>query len=106
MEARVTPEEYSQLQRGLMERTLDRAASDPEWKRRLLEDPQAAMMESGFPEAQRLEEANRYLRPVEEAEVQGHLHDNVYIYQGYGWGFPQHHHHHHVHYRWTDSPWS
>jgi hypothetical protein len=90
MEARVTPEEYRQLQRSLMERTLDRAASDPEWKQRLLEDPQATMRESGFPEAQRLEETGRHLRPIEEEEVRGQrFDDDVYfVYGGYGFGYP------------------
>jgi hypothetical protein len=100
MEARVTPEEYRQLQRSLMERTLDRAASDPEWKQRLLEDPRTAMTESGFPEAQRLQETSRHLRPIEEEEVRGQRHDDVYYLYGFGFGSPYYGHG----YRWTTDP--
>jgi hypothetical protein len=45
-----TPEQLRQLNRTLMEKVLDRAASDPEWKRRLLDDPEAAITEADFPE--------------------------------------------------------
>jgi hypothetical protein len=61
----LTPEEFRQLNRDLMEKMLDKAASDSEWKQRLLDDPEAAMMEAGFPEAKKLQE--------EEAEVSGHI---------------------------------
>jgi hypothetical protein len=44
------------LNRALTERVLDRAASDPQWKQQLLDDPESAMREANFPEAQRLEE--------------------------------------------------
>lgn len=36
-------------------------ASDPEWKQRLLDDPEAAMMETGFLEARQLEEMHTSL---------------------------------------------
>lgn len=42
------------VNRGLMEKVLDRAVSDPEWKRWFLEDPGAATREAGFPEEERL----------------------------------------------------
>ena len=66
-------EEYRLLERTLMEKVLDRAAADPHWKRRLLEDPEAAMQEAAFPEAKRLKEANERLWAQEEeaAEVVG-----------------------------------
>jgi hypothetical protein len=52
-----------------MEKMLDKAASDPLWKQRLLEDPKAAMQEADFPEARQLGE----LRQAEgTAEVEGH----------------------------------
>ena len=68
-------EEYRLLERTLMEKVLDRAAADPQWKRRLLEDPEAAMQEAAFPEAQRLKEANERLwaQLEEEAEVVGQV---------------------------------
>ena len=59
------PEQFRQLNRDLMEKVIDKAASDPAWKQRLLDDPEAAMAEAGFPEAQRLEELE------ELQEVQG-----------------------------------
>ena len=44
------------LHRGLTEKVLDKAASDPAWRQRLLDDPDAAMREAGFPEDQRFRE--------------------------------------------------
>jgi hypothetical protein len=65
-------EEYRLLERTLMEKVLDRVCADPEWKRRLLEDPEAAMQEAAFPEAQRLKEVDeRIWAHEEEAEVVG-----------------------------------
>ena len=65
-----TPEQFRQLNRDLMERVIDRAASDPEWKQRLLDDPEAAMVEAGFPEAERLWEMQASME-TQEAEVTG-----------------------------------
>ena len=69
----MTPEEFRQLNRDLMEKMIDKAASDPVWKQRLLDDPEAAMLEADFSEAQRLREA---FAPANdsalEAEVAGH----------------------------------
>ncbi len=48
--APLTLEQTRQLQRGLMEKLLDRAASDPLFKQQVLDDPEAAMRE--FPESQ------------------------------------------------------
>ena len=62
-------EEYRQLSRGLTEKVLDRAASNPRWKQQFLDDQQAAMREANFPEAQRLEEMSQQ---QEDAEVLGH----------------------------------
>ncbi len=62
-------EEHKQLLQSLTEKVLDRAASDPEWKQRLLSDAEAAMREAGFPEVKRLEEMRQ------EAEVRGHYGD-------------------------------
>lgn len=39
-----------QLNRGLTEKVIDRACSDPVWKQQLLEDPQAALVAANFPE--------------------------------------------------------
>lgn len=67
--ANVPPtEERQQLHQILTEKVLDRAASDPLWKQRLLTDPKAAMQEANFPEYQRLEEIRH-----QEAEVGGHV---------------------------------
>ncbi len=65
--AAVAPvEEHRQLLQSLTDKVLDRAASDPLWKQRLLDDAEAAMREAGFPELKRLEEMRQ------EAEVRGH----------------------------------
>src|SRR3982750_786010 len=70
----ITPtEEYRQLQQGLTEKVLDRAASDPLWKQRLLDDPEAAMREADFPEAQRIEEMRQRAVASKEAEVEGQV---------------------------------
>jgi hypothetical protein len=66
-----TPEEIRRLNRDLMEKIIDKAASDPEWKQRLLDDPEAVMAEAGFPEAERLREMQGSVRAAEEAEVVG-----------------------------------
>ena len=50
-----------------MEKILDKAASNPTWKQRLLDDPEAAMQEANFPETQQLEELRQ-----EQGEVMGH----------------------------------
>jgi hypothetical protein len=68
----LTPEEFRQLNRNLMEKILDRAASDPTWKQRLLDDPEAAMKEASFPEAERLREIQASAQ-AEETEVVGHV---------------------------------
>ncbi len=65
-----TAEEIRQMNRDLMEKILDRAASDPEWKQRLLDDPEAAMQEAGFPEAERLREMQASAQFAQE-EVRG-----------------------------------
>ena len=65
-----TPEEIRQLNRDLMEKVLDKATSDLEWKQRLLDDPEAAMMEADFPEAEKLGEV--FASPGGGPEVQGH----------------------------------
>ncbi|MCA1837517.1 MAG: hypothetical protein LC674_01665, partial [Actinobacteria bacterium] len=66
-----TPEEYRLLERSLMEKVLDKVSTDPRWKQLLLEDPEAAMQEAAFPEAQRLKEVNERLWAREDAEVVG-----------------------------------
>jgi hypothetical protein len=65
------PEQFRQLNRDLMEQVLDRAAIDPEWKQRLLDDPEAAIVEADFPEARQLQEMQGSVE-AEEAEVTGH----------------------------------
>jgi hypothetical protein len=62
-----TPEEFRQLNRSLMEKVLDRAASDPAWKQQLLDDPEAAMRAAGFPEVQRVEEMRQSVGTPHEA---------------------------------------
>lgn len=69
----LTPEEFRQLNRDLMEKVLDRAASDPAWKQRLLDDPEAAIAEAGFPETEKLLEEAQARSLSEEAEVSGHV---------------------------------
>ncbi len=66
------PEEIRRLNRVLMEKVLDKAASDPGWKQRLLDDPEAAMAEADFPEARGLREMQAAIVGTqEEAEVTG-----------------------------------
>ena len=75
-----TPEELQQLHQNLNEKVLDRAASDPQWKQLLLDDPDAALREAGFPEFQRIEELRQ--REAEEAEVTGQLRSGQPKYTG------------------------
>ncbi len=67
----LSAEQFRQLNRDLMEKILDRAASDPEWKQRLLDDPEAAIREADFPEISRLREMLASVGAQEEAEVTG-----------------------------------
>lgn len=71
-----TPEQIWQLNRSLMEKILDRAASDPGWKQWLLDDSEAAMLEAGFPEARQLREVRASVG-AEEAEVTGQQVDDL-----------------------------
>lgn len=68
-----TPEEIRRLNRDLMEKMIDKAASDSEWKQRLLDDSEAAIEEAGFPETRQLREMQASLEAEEEAEVSGHI---------------------------------
>jgi hypothetical protein len=52
-----TLEQTRQLHRSLTQKVLDRAASDPQWKQQLIDDPETAMRGAGFPETQQLEQA-------------------------------------------------
>ena len=66
-----TPEQQMrQLNRSLMEKMLDKAASDPLWKGKLLDDPPAAMLEANFPELERLEELLQRQAALQEEEAQ------------------------------------
>jgi hypothetical protein len=67
-----TPEEIRRLNRDLVERVIDKAESEPQWKQRLLDDPEAAIMEADFPEARQLREMQASGR-VEETEVTGQI---------------------------------
>ena len=67
-------EEYRLLRRSFMEKVLDKAANDPTWKQQLLDDPDAAMREANFPEAQQFEEMRLSAEAsLEEADVRGHI---------------------------------
>jgi hypothetical protein len=55
----------------MMERVIDKAASDPEWKQRLLDEPEAAIREAGFPEAEHLRQIASEQALREEDEVSG-----------------------------------
>ncbi|HEX2053249.1 MAG TPA: hypothetical protein VHJ78_05915, partial [Actinomycetota bacterium] len=67
-----TYEQTKQLQRNLTEKILDRAASDPEWRQRLLEDSEAALQEANFPELQQIGQGTQRDRQ-EETEVAGQV---------------------------------
>lgn len=67
------------MNRDLMEKVLDRAESDPEWKQRLLDDPEAAIAEADFPEARELQRMRASVEAGEEAEVTGQIIDNPHL---------------------------
>ena len=81
-----SPEEIRQLNRDLLEKVLDKAASDPTWKQQLLSDPDTALRKANFPELTRLAEICQ-----REAEVRGHLDDLMspggsgYWYTSHSW---------------------
>ncbi len=66
----MTPEQFRQLNRDLMEKVIDKAASDPAWKQRLLDGPEAAMAEADFPETRQLREMQASVG-AQEAEAMG-----------------------------------
>ena len=68
--------EIRQLQRRLDQQVLERAEVDPEWKRQLLEDPEAAMRTANFPEIQKLDEMPQSVEIPLESEVGGHVMPN------------------------------
>lgn len=69
----LSPEEFQQAQRSLMEKVLDKAADDPEWKQQYLDDPAGAMQSAGFSEHQQLRETSEKLKPLpEDEDVHGH----------------------------------
>ena len=82
-----TLEQSRQLQRSLTEKVLDKAASDPQWRQRLLEDSEAAMRDAGFPEVERLAEIDQASRPrsQEGEEVRGQQWLPWYPGGGYGY---------------------
>jgi hypothetical protein len=65
------PEEIRRLNRALMEKVLDKAAGDPEWKQRLLDDPEAAINEAGFPEGEKIQQMQEASVEAEGTEVMG-----------------------------------
>ncbi len=79
----LTPEQFRRLNRDLMEKVLDKAASDPAWKQRLLDDSEAAITEANFPEAQRLREMQESLSD-QDSEVAGQLLSPGQVLQGQG----------------------
>ncbi len=66
-------EQLRQLNRDLMEKVIDKAASDVAWKQRLLNNPEAAINEAGFPEARQIQEMQASMGAQEEAEVAGQV---------------------------------
>lgn len=81
----LTFEQMRQLNRSLTEKVLDRAASDPEWRQRLLDDPEAAMQEANFPETRELQQQGGPQRP-REREVVGQSFEHHEDF-GYGYGY-------------------
>jgi hypothetical protein len=51
-----TLEQTRQLHRSLTQKVLDKAASDPQWKQQLIDDPEAAMRAANFSESQQLQQ--------------------------------------------------
>ena len=66
-----TFEQTRQLHRSLTEKVLDRAASDPQWKQQLIDDPEAAMRTANFPETQQLQQMQASAGASREGEVRG-----------------------------------
>ena len=52
-------EEYQQLRKGLTQKILDKAASDPLWKQQLLDDPEEAMRQADLPESRQLQQLTK-----------------------------------------------
>jgi hypothetical protein len=80
----------TEMHRSLTEKILDRAESDPEWRQLLIDDPELAMREANFPEAQELGQGPQRPR---EREVVGQWWPGGggggYGYGGYGYGRPR-----------------
>jgi hypothetical protein len=63
--------QLQQLNRGLTEKVLDKAQSDPAWKQLLLDDPEAALWQANFPETQQLEQMRASAAAQQGEEVRG-----------------------------------
>jgi hypothetical protein len=68
----LTLEQLRRLNRDLMEKVLDKAQSDPEWKQRLLDDPEAAIAEAGFLEVHEIQQMQEASAQLPTEEVRGH----------------------------------
>ena len=79
-----TYEQTRQMYRSLTEKVLDRAASDPEWRQLLIDDPELAMREAEFEEAQQLEQGPPQYPREREVVGQYYGRGNWYGYGYYG----------------------
>ena len=77
----ITQEEYTQLERDLRERILEKAASDPDWMRQYVDNPHEALQAAAFPEAEKIREIHQSRKRInpQEDDVQGH--DYFYWYE-------------------------
>ena len=66
--------EFTQRQRAVGEQVLERVASDPTFRRQLLDEPEKAMEAIGLTEELRQLEEATLAAPSEDAEVAGHHH--------------------------------
>jgi hypothetical protein len=82
----LTQAQIRQLHRSLTEQVLDRAASDPEWRQLLIEDPDRAMEDANFPEARELEQAPAEMEVVGQRR-RGGYYGYGYGHYGYGYGY-------------------
>ncbi len=70
-------EDIRQLSRRLAEKVLDKAGEDPQFKQQLLDDPEAAVGDAGFPEVQELQDMQQN-QDVTAQEYHQQYHQLIY----------------------------
>ena len=83
--------QIQELEKSLREKILAKAAEDPSWMSKYVENPREALQDAGFPEPEQLQKIHQGLKPVDPMsndEVTGHYYAEYEYYSGsYCWNY-------------------